>query len=471
MKYKLSPKVKKIIDDMNAKYSLIIEDGKTFIWYESHDEELDRISYQKMSRDAFIQFYEDERVRVFDMEEERPCSVNLAEIWLKSDGKKKYSNGTVFDPNPDRVDNPNVLNLWKGWAVEPKKGNWSIIDDHIFKVVCASNPTLYNYTLGWLAKVIQQPHNQVEVALILRGEKGCGKGIFGHFIRNLFSNAGLHINNACHLIGRFNTHLRTTAFLFVDEAIWAGNHEHENILKTLVTDTTLTIEEKHGSVRNRRNRLSILMCSNNEWVIPASKDERRYCVLDVNGEFIGNRAYMTALHQATQDKEVQAAFLYEMLNMDLSRYEIRDIPETKGLSDQRAQSLPSIGQWWMDVLEREKIYYPKHAIDQVKAWYEVVSVELLWLSYSQYCEEMRVRSPQNRVELGKFMSKIYEKKRTRELLIIGEEPAKRHEPAMAIYSKSSEQTYCYKIGTVEQAKNSFSTAMKIQLPSPTELID
>jgi Leucine-rich repeat (LRR) protein len=470
-KFKETDETRQLVDLFNKKYSFVLEDGKPVVWFEQYDEELDRMSYVKVSRETFVQMYENNWIKVADSMTEKACFVTHAEVWLGSPKRRQYLGGTVFDPNPEREENPDFLNLWKGWAVEPKKGNWDAIESHIFDVVCGGNETLYSYTIQWLATLFQQPHKQIEVALILRGEKGCGKGLLGHFIRNLFGNAGLHINNACHLIGRFNTHLRTTAFLFVDEAIWAGNHEHENILKTLVTDTTLTIEEKHGAVRNRRNRLSILMCSNNDWVIPASTDERRYAVLDVSSKEKGNRAYMSHLAQKTHDKSVQAAFLYEMLNLDLSKFEIRDIPETQGLSDQRAHSLPSVGQWWIDVLTSGQIYYSKWHIADFTEWRPIVSTELMYLSYCQYCQQMNIRNPQSKVELGKFMKKIYKPTYTRELLLIGERPANRHEPVSAEYSTSKKQTYAYQVGTWQQAREQFTEKLKIQLPELPEEID
>lgn len=461
MNIKETTKTKKIVEEYNKTYAFVMEDGKPVIWYEEYDEELDRLSYIKISRESFVQMYEDTKVAVYDEDTHKPKTISHAELWLQSDKRRKYLSGTVFDPNPERVDNPRILNLWKSWQVEPKQGDWSTIETHIREVICNGDAAIYPYVKGWLATLFQKPHLQAEVALIVRGKKGCGKGQFGHFIRELFGNAGLHINNASHLIGRFNAHLRTTAFLFVDEAIWAGNIEHENILKTIITDSMLTIEEKHGAIRNRRNRISILMLSNNDYVAPASNDERRFCVIDASDKQIGNRAYMTTLAAASRNPDVQAAFLYEMLNYDLSNFEIRDIPETQGLSDQRMHSLDSLGKWWFEVLTREQVYLSKTHIADFTEWRPIVSTDLLYASYELYCQQMNIHYVKNRVELGKFLSQMYLKSQPRELTLVGEKMDGRF--AQAVYSTSGKRTHCYLIQGINEAKQMFSEVMKIRM--------
>ena len=61
---------------------------------------------------------------------------------------------------------------------------------------------------NWLARLFQQPNCPGEVAIVLKGKKGCGKGIFGRWIVKAWGQHGIQISSGNHLVGRFNSHLR-----------------------------------------------------------------------------------------------------------------------------------------------------------------------------------------------------------------------------------------------------------------------
>jgi len=87
------------------------------------------------------------------------------------------------------------------------------------------------------------------------------------------------------------------------------------------------------------------MATNAEFAVPASRDERRYCVFDVSSSHIGNTDYFNTLHEDCKSQEVQAAFLFEMLNTDLTGWHAGDIPDSEGLRAQRYHSMNSVQKW------------------------------------------------------------------------------------------------------------------------------
>ena len=104
------------------------------------------------------------------------------------------------------------------------------------------------------------------------------------------------------------------------------------------------------------NRLKIMMASNNDWVVPATEDERRYFVLDVSDAKSGDRAYWHELHAALDGGEV-AAFLDHLLKLDLSGFEIRDVPHTKGLNRQKLRGRRQRRRaFWLDCLREGAIF-------------------------------------------------------------------------------------------------------------------
>ena len=107
------------------------------------------------------------------------------------------------------------------------------------KVVCSGVIEHADYVLNWLARLYQQPSQPGEVALVPRGKKGCGKGIFGRWVAKAFGQHGMQIFNPAQLVGRFNEHLRDCVLLFGDEAFYAGDKRHEAVLKGLITEPFL----------------------------------------------------------------------------------------------------------------------------------------------------------------------------------------------------------------------------------------
>jgi hypothetical protein len=67
------------------------------------------------------------------------------------------------------------LNLWQGWGIEAKPGDWSLVRQHIDEVLAGGNEEFAEYIVKWIAWSIQNPAAPAEVALVLIGEKGVGR--------------------------------------------------------------------------------------------------------------------------------------------------------------------------------------------------------------------------------------------------------------------------------------------------------
>jgi Mesyanzhinovviridae DNA primase len=136
------------------------------------------------------------------------------------------------------------------------------------------DPDFADYILRWSAWAVQNPGTPAEVALVLKGEKGSGKGTWFVALRRIFGPHGLHIASSKHLIGSFNGHTRYCLFLFADEAFWAGDVQGESELKAMLTEPTRIVEQKFVDAGPIKNRLHVGMAANAAWAVPASHDER-----------------------------------------------------------------------------------------------------------------------------------------------------------------------------------------------------
>ena len=253
---------------------------------------------------------------------------------------------------PHRYTSPEgVLNLWRGFGVAAKQGSWDKLRDHLLKVICRGNPRHFLYVYDWAAFMVQHPEAMAEVALVFRGGKGCGKGIFFRALVHLLGQHGMQIANPQQLVGRFNDHLGDLVALFADEAFYAGDKQHEGVLKGLVTEPSLPIEAKFHSVVNRPNRLHIMMASNSDWVFPATGAERRFFMLDASDEKIGDKAYFEAI-QDELEHGGYVAMLYDLQHAALFGFHPRNMPSTEALNEQKRRSMRPEEKRWADVLSR-----------------------------------------------------------------------------------------------------------------------
>ena len=205
---------------------MLNEAGKTVIYAPKHDHQLHRDYFERITFADFQRLYLNRFVKTGVSEKTgEPIYSQAAYVWLRHRNRRQYIGGMVFDPS-DRQQPDDVLNLWQGFGVKPKPGSCEKFKDHLLNVICHNDTVLYEYVLDWMADVVQHPDKRGEIALVLCGPEGCGKGIFGYAMKYLLGQHGLAISNAKHLIGHFNAHLRDTVLLFADEAFYAGDRAH-----------------------------------------------------------------------------------------------------------------------------------------------------------------------------------------------------------------------------------------------------
>lgn len=273
----------------------------------------------------------------------------LGPYWLKWTGRKSYE-GIDLVPGGESVLPGNVLNLWDGFGVEPKAGSWDRTRAHVCEVLAAGDAAAAQYILRYAAWAVQHPADRAEVALVLRGGKGSGKGTFANALVKVFGTHGLHIYSSKHLVGAFNGHLRNCVMLFADEAFWAGDKQGESVLKGMLTEPTLVIEQKGVDAAAWPNCLHVIMAANAEWVVPASHDERRYACFNIADSRIGDFGYFARLQEELANGGL-GAMLWDLQRMELGGWHPRKILQTDALREQKARSLDPRLEWWEALLQ------------------------------------------------------------------------------------------------------------------------
>jgi hypothetical protein len=283
----------------------------------------------------------------------KTTAVKVSKRWFEwKDRRQYFGRGVVFEPGGAPEIPNDMLNLWRGFGITPKPGDWSLMRDHIFNVVCSGKQEHFDYLIRLMACGVQHLDKPLGVAVALLGAQGTGKGVVARTFGRFFGKHFVHIAHSEHLTGTFNALIGCACVVFLDEALWAGDKKGEGVLKALITEPSFPFQAKFRDTIMVENRLRIFVASNNDWAVPAGIGDRRWFVLNVAGTYAGtgHRDYWNALYTEL-DNGGEAAMLYELLAMDLSGFDVRVIPHTAAKAQQQALSLRGTPAWLRHVLQ------------------------------------------------------------------------------------------------------------------------
>lgn len=454
-----------LLAEFNERYFVLNENGKAMVYEPSFDVLLKRRFHGRITFEDFRKLYLNRLTQVGVDSDGSPIWKPSADLWLRHHSRRQYIGGVTFDPS-GKPGRPDMLNLWQGFAVDPKPGAWAQLHAHIFGIVCRSNREHFDFLMGWLARMVQFPAEQGEVAVVLKGSEGTGKGVVAKTMLRIFGQHGLAISNSKHLTSNFNAHLRDAVFLFADEAFFAGDRGHVGVLKALITEPFLTVEAKYQNAIQAPNFTHLLMASNEAWVVPASLEARRFFVLDVLPDSANNHEYFGGI-LAELEAGGYGAMLHDLLAHDLTGFNPRHVPVTEGLQDQRMLSLGTSERWWLDCLHRGYVFKSRLGMEAFfSEWHAELSTEVLFASYEAFARNCHERHPMGRETFGRFVAAMGGKPARYRSAVIGEAIVDAENPYGGTTRKAAlvrrNRSTGYHIGTLAVARAAFTQVTKLR---------
>lgn len=269
-----------------------------------------------------------------------------ADEWLRHPNRREYRK-VVFRP---KEDTPLDYNLWRGFSFEPSRhGSCEYFLEHILDHVCRGNEDHYNWVMSFFAEIVQRPMQKTGVSLVIRGTSGGGKTIVGKTVGELFPRHYRLVDNPDQVTGKFNAHMSSLLLLHADEAFFAGNPSNAGKLRSMVTRDEHIIEPKGLDSFRVPNYMRLFITSEERWVVPTSLAERRFAIFNIRDDVVNDYKFWKELNHEL-DNGGRARLLYELMHWDI--VDLRNLPQTKALRDQKAQSLTADQAWWVRCLER-----------------------------------------------------------------------------------------------------------------------
>lgn len=372
--------------------------------------------------------------------------VDLGSWWL-THKQRAQRKRIVFRPGVDGGED--YYNLWRGFAYVPRPGNGhEPFMKHILDNVCTGDVKLYNYLVGWMATAVQHPARPGQTAIVLRGGQGTGKGTLARVFGKLWGRHFLALTNADHLTSRFNAHLRDAVVVLADEAFYAGDKKHEGALKALITEASLSIEDKGVRIETAPNFCHLIVCSNSDWVVPVSTDDRRFCVIDVASTHKGDEKYWQALNDALEgsDGAGYSHLLYFLKTHDLSTFKLLEIPDTAARRDQQLRSLPDDDEWWLNRLEAGRV------LPGQRSWTDPVPTEKVWDHYATYVQKKGSYRRSSETAFGAMLHKLCPGLKKHRMTVTTEEP----DGPGGVTTVRKSRAQCYSFPNIAECRRAWS---------------
>jgi len=342
------PETLKKLHEMNSKYAACLLSGKFRISKEVYNTTRGFHTVDFIEINSFRNFFANRHCMIYTAKGGMQ-KAKLVDVWMNWEGRGSYES-VIFDPTGKAGDE--TFNLFRGFAVQPQKGSWEKMKAHIYNVLCSGNEKYFWYLMAWMARIIQDPGgDRPGVAVVLRGGKGVGKGMFANAFGKLFGESYVPVSTAKGLTGDFNAHLAKALLVFADEAVWAGDKQAEGRLKAMITEYSIDFEPKGFDKIPMKNHINLIMASNEDWVVPATEDERRFFVLDLQRYDFMTHEYFEAIMEEMENGGYEA-MMQELSELDYSTIKLRQAPKTEGLVRQVEESLKPAMEFWRKVLER-----------------------------------------------------------------------------------------------------------------------
>lgn len=285
----------------------------------------------------------------------------VTKLWMEHTRRRSYD-GMCFMPG--QTCPPNFYNLFRGFAYEPLPPDETPSDeaqasldaflDHARNNVCRGSEPLFSWLIGFFAHLVQRPWEKPLVALVFRGGKGVGKNALVERIGSLLGGHFLLTSNRRYLVGNFNGHLENCLMFALDEAFWSGDKQAEGTLKDIITGSHHVIEHKGKETFKVDNRTRVCIIGNEDWLVPATHDERRFAVFDVGDGRKQDRSFFENMRLG-MERGGYRLLLRHLLAHDLSGFDVNAAPDTKALLDQKHASLSPVQEWWYDSLHAGQI--------------------------------------------------------------------------------------------------------------------
>lgn len=394
--YEQHYKIGRLIEYMNDQHAFFLPNNGEYFTFREDDEIL------RQKKQAFVDYLCKYNFNIKNDKGEEQ-EIEPAKIWLKNRDRRDIER-VVFKPN-QQVKN-NQYNLWTGYKYK-NTGTCDLskiehVLDHLLNIWANGNKEVYDWIIGWFARIIQTPENKNAICLALYSfANGVGKNIILDLIRAIMGDKYfLSTSKDEQILGRFNSDVEGRILINMNETSILYDKKLSGPFKENITEKTISIERKGLTSYTIDNPGNYIITTNDMHMVSISGQDRRFNIIQCS-----DKKYNKEYYNKIADTDVQelANFLY---NVDISDYDPRDFPRTELFYEQVELSYNNIESFVHKLIEGEECTYSD--------WYDEDAEDIVWLNKKQFYDDyvktcIGYESPQKDGHFWRAIYKIFGK--------------------------------------------------------------
>ena len=292
-----------------------------------------------------------------EMIKNEPKEKTFISKWLNGNSKQRCYEDSDIYPKKELCPK-NVYNLWKPFRAElfdeeTVPHDHQLLLDHI-KVLCDNEQTVYDVLIKWIAHMVQYPERKPGICPVLISKQGAGKGTFINMLRKMLGYTKVFETTTPDrdVWGQFNGLMISGFLVNLNEL---GKKEQLNAqgkIKALITDETLTVNQKGIQAFPIKSFHRLIVTTNKEEPVNVASDDRRFFVIRASDEKVGDKDYFNKLNSLLDNDGVILSLFNYFKNIKVKQnFTSEDIPKTQYHKELQVLSKPIITQFFEYYLE------------------------------------------------------------------------------------------------------------------------
>lgn len=203
-----------------------------------------------------------------------------AKEWLRWPARNDVARLT-YQPGQPRLTAARELNLWRGWGVEPRRGDVAPFLALFEHLLTGATDDERAWLLRWFAYPLQHPGTKLFTAVLVWGlAQGTGKSLLGYALGRIYGENFSEIQPS-HLHDQFNEWAIQKQFVLGDEIAGGDRRADGDYVKRLITQATVRVNQKYLPVLTIPDCLNYYFTSNHPDPFYLEPGDRRFFVHEV----------------------------------------------------------------------------------------------------------------------------------------------------------------------------------------------
>jgi hypothetical protein len=340
-------------------YVNLHQEGNLFLVIKKYNTDRCRKKNEFMKNIAFskVEFSKilDPRYAVYvRMNDEKPeVKFKLNYLLLKLSNVNDYEEIGFYPYNVKKEDNcpKTSFNMFKGFLHAydskfiPDKKVIELFESEYKVILCNEIQTSFDFEMKKLAHIFQNPQEKSESVSIFKGGQGIGKSFLILFLMQYVFGKQLStvIYSSELLTARFNSHLMGKLFVILEEGVDLANPKDINKFKGMIRCPTFLVEHKGINVSD------LLDCCMNFFILTnldfnkmlSERDERVINYNVCNEKYKRDTKHFKEVSEVLYNFEAGKSIFHYLMNMDLSDFNVREVPESNTKLEKKIDASPS----------------------------------------------------------------------------------------------------------------------------------